>query len=190
MIHSNDKTKLSAWFEQNPKINLAVKVICSLWIVYHLLGIAIMPSVQSIIVKEKGWIFRTYLHQLGLNTTWNLFSPDPATAMFMKVKLVPQDETKEAIDLMLPTFGDEINWNPTKRRALYLMRYALMDEDKAYNYLIPWYCRNYPGTKEVYVEGVGTRIPGIEQARLEKLYKISELRTRQTVKEYKGQCSE
>jgi hypothetical protein len=149
-----------------------------------------MPSVQSIIVKERGWFFRPYLNQLGLNTTWNLFSPDPATAMFMKVKLVQRDESQEAIDLMLPTFGDEINWNPAKRRSLYLMRYAIMDDDKAYNYLIPWYCRNYPGTKEVYVEAVGTRIPGIVQAQNEKLYKISELRSRQTVKEYKGQCDE
>ena len=70
------------------------------------------------------------------------------------------------------------------------MRAALLDEDKVYRFLIPWYCRNYPGTNEVYIEGVGTRIPGIEQARNEKLYKISELRTRQIVKEYRGHCEE
>ena len=91
-----------------------------------------MPSVQSIIVKEKGWIFRPYLNQIGLNTTWNLFSPDPATAMFMKVKLIPKDEAQPELDLLLPTFADEINWDPTKRRALYMMRYVLLDEDKAH----------------------------------------------------------
>lgn len=149
-----------------------------------------MPSVQSILVKQRGWIFRPYLNQLGLNTTWNLFSPDPATALFMKVKLVQKDEGAAAVDLMLPTFGDGINWDPTKRRDLYMMRYLLLDEDKVHRFLIPWYCRNHPGTKEVYVEGVGTRIPGIDQAQLEKLYKISELRSRQTVKEYRGFCGE
>ena len=174
----------------HPNLRIGLKIISSFWILYHVVGILVMPSVQSIIVKEKGWIFRPYLNQLGLNTTWNLFSPDPATAMFMKVKLVQRDESKEAIDLLLPTFGDEINWNPTLRRELYMMRYVLLDEDKAHNFLIPWYCRNYPGTKEVYVEGVGTRIPGIAQARMEQLYKISELRQRQTVKEYQGACHE
>jgi hypothetical protein len=176
------------------RFNFGLKIILSFWIVYHLLGILIMPSIQSIIVKEKGWIFRTYLNQIGFNTTWNLFSPDPATALFMKVKLVQRPlengEEVEAIDLMLPTFGDEINWDPTKRRGLYMMRYALLDSDKTYRFLIPWYCRNYPQTQEIYIEGVGTRIPGIEQARIEKLYKISELRTRQTIKEYRGQCGE
>ena len=174
----------------HPNLKIGLKIVFSFWIIYHLMGILIMPSVQSIIVKEKGWIFRPYLNQIGLNTTWNLFSPDPATAMFMKVKLIPKDEAQPELDLLLPTFADEINWDPTKRRALYMMRYVLLDEDKAHTYLIPWYCRNYPGTKEVYVEGVGTRIPGIAQARMEQLYTISELRTRQTVKEYRGECHE
>ncbi len=174
----------------HPKVNSFLKVILSFWIVYHLIGILIMPSIQSIVVKEKGWIFRPYLNQIGLNTTWNLFSPDPATAMFMKIKLVFRDEAREAVDLTIPDFADAINWNPTKRRALYMMRYAILDEQKVYQFLVPWLCRNHPGTKEIYIEGIGTRIPGIDQARNEQLYKISELRSRQTVKEYRGDCAE
>lgn len=173
-----------------PFLQVSLKILASLWILYHLSGIVLMPSVQSIIARERGWIWRPYLNQLGLNTTWNLFSPDPATAMFMRVKLVPEDETKEQIDLTIPEFADQINWNPIKRRALYLMRFSLLDEEKVYRFLIPWYCRNYPGTREIYIEGVGTRIPGIAQAQLEQLYSISELRQRQTVKEYRGQCGE
>lgn len=171
-------------------LSIGLKVLCSFWILYHLMGIVIMPSVQSIVVKEKGWLFRPYLNQIGLNTTWNLFSPDPATAMFIRVKLVQKDTNQEAIDLMLPSFGDAINWDPTKRRALYMMRYSILDEDKIHHFFIPWYCRNYPGTQEVYIEGVGTRIPSIAQARMEKLYKVSELRTLQTVKTYQGVCDE
>jgi hypothetical protein len=171
-------------------VQLLSKVLASFWILYHLLGILIMPSIQSIIVKEKGWIFRPYLNQVGMNTTWNLFSPDPASAMFMKVKLVQKSENNDAIDLVMPSFGDSINWNPAKRRDLYLMRFLLLDEAKVYRFLIPWYCKNYPQTKEIYIEGVGTRIPGIDQARLEKVYKISDLRSRQTVKEFRGQCDE
>lgn len=174
----------------NPRLIIFVKIVFSFWILYHFLGILLMPSVQSIIVREKGWIFRPWLNQIGFNTTWNLFSPDPATAMFLKVKLVPRDESAEAIDITIPEFADSINWDPTKRRELYMMRYAILDDQKVYQFFIPWLCRNYPGTKEVYIEGVGTRIPGIDQARREQLYKISELRYRQTAKEYRGECAE
>jgi hypothetical protein len=171
-----------------PFLQTPLKLLASLWILYHLLGIAIMPSVQSIIVKERGWIWRSYLNQLGLNTTWNLFSPDPATAMFMRVKLVQSDPEKNEIDLTIPDFADAINWNPIKRRALYLMRFTMMDPDKVYRFLIPWYCQHYPGTREIYIEGVGTRIPGIAQVQAENLNSASSLRERQTVKEYHGDC--
>lgn len=174
----------------NPRFIKFVKIVFSIGILYHLVGITFMPSVQSIIVRERGWIFRPWLNQIGFNTTWNLFSPDPATAMFLRVKLVPRDEALEATDITIPDFADAINWDPTKRRALYMMRYAILDEQKVYHFFIPWLCRNHPGTKEIYIEGVGTRIPGIDQARRESLYKISELRYRQTVNQYRGECAE
>src|SRR5687768_4476938 len=106
-----------------PSVHLSLKIVSSIWIVYHLLGIFIMPSIQSIEVKVAGWFFKPYLNQLGLNTTWNLFSPDPATAMFMQVSLLQEDQSIDNIEFTMPSFGAYITWDPRTRRELYQNRF-------------------------------------------------------------------
>lgn len=106
-------------------------------------------------------------NSIGLNTTWNFFSPDPAHTMFFKYYVHFEDEygnpTKEPLDLMYPAEGEKIDFRIHKRRQSYIMRYLVIDPEKMQQFFIPWICKQHPGATKIQTELVINRIPNLDK---------------------------
>ncbi len=126
--------------------------LLSIWIVFHGLALILMPSPQSILVDLYGRLFGPYLSQLGMNTTWNLFSPDPAQALYGQVQLIhPKYETGEKV-ILFPKSAHGKMLNPLDQRGLYFFRYMMLDPKRMEEFLVPWFCKSDEKPREVWIQ--------------------------------------
>lgn len=147
-----------------------------------------MPSPQSILVKNWAWVFRPYLNSLTINTTWNLFSPDPASATYIKVHIISdKEETGERI-VTIPRNGPDRDIDPRYKRDLYMIRSLIMSDQAIQTYLVPYFCRENPDAQEIRLEVFNIQAPTLEQASLKKYYSVQEMKQLRVLKEAYGHC--
>jgi len=168
----------------------SLKILVSLWILYHLVGILIMPSPQSILVKNWAWLFRPYLNSLTINTTWNLFSPDPGTASYLLVNLISDQEETGLRSFTWPRAADKFEHDFRYRREWYMTRYLLADENRVHRFLIPWLCRKNLDVQDVQLQLFSTFHPSLEVASTMREYIPEDHRVLRVVKETRAHCAD
>src|SRR3954467_1869488 len=86
-----------------------LKLVFSLFLLYHLAVIVIMPNPSSLLGRKYSRYLTDYANSLGLNTTWQFFSPGPAPVFYLEYTIEKpggeEDETSYQI--------------PERRRASY-----------------------------------------------------------------------
>lgn len=146
----------------------ALKLILSLWIVYHIAVIVILANGSSILGRSYGWLLVPYANALGLNSTWNFFSPDPAHTMYLEYRVRFEDEqgneTREPIEGYLPPEKDQIVVDSSRRRMLYAMRFLMLDQNRLHALMAPWLCRQHPGASEITIAHEMQAIPSFDRA--------------------------
>lgn len=146
-----------------------IKVVLSLWIVFHLFHILILPNGSSYLGRSWGQFLLFYGNSAGLNSTWNFFSPDPAHTMYLKFRIhFPEKEglaVRDNIEGTLPPEKEHIVIDSSRRRLLYAMRFLLLDQNRMNTLLGPWLCRQYPGADVISISHILHPIPSLEAAR-------------------------
>ncbi len=144
--------------------------LLSIFLAYHLMVILILPNSGSYLGRKTEKLITPYANILGLNTSWNFFSPDPAHTMFLKYRVWFNDldskEEKEPIEGFLPPEKEKIVLDSSERRFLYAMRFLILDTDRMKSILGPWLCRQHPGAVLVKMEHILEPIPILDRAEL------------------------
>lgn len=158
-------------------------VLFSVFLIFHVFVIVLMPNGMSYPGRALGPLVQPYAAILGLKTSWNFFSPDPAHTMYLKMTLFWQDEdggfSREAEELYFPEARNGRVMDVSKRRELYAMRYLMLDSKRVEALLGPWVCKRYPGLTALEIQQVVEPIPDLDRAVLfskESLRDLSEVR--------------
>jgi hypothetical protein len=145
-----------------------LKIFFSLWIVFHLLVMVLMPNTMSYPGRTLAAVVRPYAAVLGLNAFWNFFSPDPAHTMYLKFTLYNEDSEGNSLtperEMFLPSQKDGGILDLGKRRELYAMRFMLLDPSRVDAILGPWLCRHYGPVTEIRIEHVVNSVPTLDEA--------------------------
>lgn len=140
------------------KGKLTLKILLSVWIVYNLITLVVMPNAGSFLGRKFGAWLGPYANVVGLNASWNFFSPDPAHTMYIKyyVEFLNADgeEVKEPITGYFPQEKNQGVMDITRRRELYVMRFMMIGANRLQALFAPWLCRQYPGATSVHIEQV------------------------------------
>lgn len=154
------------------RISNAAAAVFSLWIVYHLFVIVAMANSSSYMVRYFGKTIVPYASTLGMNTTWNFFSPDPAHTMYLKFTVyypdVEGETPKEPLEIFMPSAKGEGVWDQGDKRQLYAMRYMVVYPQRIEGVLGPYMCKHYPGAEVVHIEHIIEPIPSLDQAAIDK----------------------
>jgi hypothetical protein len=138
------------------------------WIIYHLFCILVLPNGNSFLGRYSEDYILPYANFLGLNTTWNFYSPDPAHTMYFAYTVHFENEkgedVKPNLEEFLPPEKDQIVTDSSKRRLLYAMRYLALDSNRSQVVLGPWICREYEGASRISIHHVIERIPQLDVA--------------------------
>ena len=172
----------------------ALKVLISLWIVYHIVTMVVLANGSSYLGRHLGGVLVPYANALGMNATWNFFSPDPAHTMFFRYKVLFEDqdgnEIKESEEGYLPPEKGNVVMDSSKRRLLYAMRFLLLDSSRMRQLMAPWLCRQHPGASRVSIHYILQNLPSLDVARLHAETPIEELKQETQSSSAEFNCSE
>ena len=126
----------------------------------------VMSNGSSFLGHYLSFLYAPVANCIGLNTTWNFFSPDPAHTMYLKYIVYYQDEygnqKQEPLVKYFPDNIKEHNFRMDQRRLSYVMRFMAIDQLRIQKYFIPWVCKQFPGATHVQTEIELYRIPSLD----------------------------
>lgn len=146
----------------------ALKIAASLFVLYNLLAMLLMPNPWSFLGRRYGFLVAPYANAVGLNSSWNFFSPDPAQTMYISYDIEYLDEQGES------QRGDERGTFPqasrhmvldsNTRRELYAMRFMMIAPNRVQALFGPWLCREHPGATLIHFEEVVETVAPLDEA--------------------------
>lgn len=149
------------------KAKLLFKALLSLWIVYNIFTMLVMPNVGAYFGRVASRFITPYANTVGLNASWNFFSPDPAHTMYIRyiVRYLDADgnDIKEAVEGYFPKEMNQGISSPVRKRELYAMRFMVIEPKRLRVFLGPWLCRQHPGATSVEMEHVIETVPLLDQ---------------------------
>lgn len=163
-----------------PTLTLIWKLILSLLASLYIIIIVIFPNGGSYLGRSVGNFLAPIANTMGLNATWNFFSPDPANTMYFAYNVYFENEDgseqKESIAGFLPPEKNQIVTDASRRRMLYAMRFLILDERRLNAIMAPWLCKKNPGASRVSIRFVIEKIPSLDDAKIKKSLALDELR--------------
>lgn len=167
----------------------AIKIILSVFLVIHLIAVLLFPNPYSLLNHFFAPLINPYGNQLGLNTTWQFFSPDPGSLRYLEYDVVIESE--ENIDVQRQTFPpqqDSSLWKANQARIFYYAVRMVSHSDSIGNYLIPYLCRKHPEATSIALKAVDKRIPSMAKARSQKAASFQELHQEMDIPEQEASC--
>jgi hypothetical protein len=152
--------------QQSKTAKTVLKVVLSLWALYHITAILVMPNLGSYLGRGIQPAIATYASTIGFNAGWNFFSPDPAHIMYIRYIIHygnEGSEEKEAVEAYFPPEKNKGIFSITRQRELYAMRFMVIDPMRLKTLFGPWLCRQYPGSSYVEMEHVIETIAPLQQ---------------------------
>lgn len=159
------------------RATLILKALLSLWIVYNIVVIIVMPNAGSYFGRVTSRFIGPYANAVGLNAGWNFFSPDPAHTMYIRYMVYfnnphasdsstesEAEKEKEPIEGYFPAEKNKMISSMFRSRELYVMRFMIMDKRHLKNLFGAWLCRQYPGASSVDMEHVIETVAMLDQA--------------------------
>lgn len=150
-----------------PRAKLLVKIILSGWIVYNIFAMLVMPNLGAYFGRSSSRFITPYANTVGLNASWNFFSPDPAHTMYIRYRINYLDSegfpVKDSIEGFFPAEKNHGVSSLTRKRELYVMRFMVIDPRRLKSFMGPWLCHQYPQATSVEMEHVVETVPSLDQ---------------------------
>lgn len=155
------------------------RLFLSVVIIYFLVMILVLANGSSVMGKALYPYFGLVANSMGLNTSWNFFSPDPAHVIYIKSLIIYQDEygntVKDTITDVYPPSEDKGDFGLVSRRDSFASRFFMIDAQRIQSYYAPWLCKKYPGARRVAIEGMMLSVPSLERAATELSLSVQEM---------------
>lgn len=155
---------------------LAIKIVLSIFIVYHLAAVLILPNGSSLLGRKLARFLTPYANTLALNASWIFFSPAP-TPMFTLEYEVEMADGTELHSAEVGADGEPAKFQfPPQRKDLFddgysrrltLVRFFSINDERVRRNLIPYLCRSHPGARSISIRPVVERVPDLETAGLD-----------------------
>lgn len=143
------------------------KVVLSVFLLYHLTTVAILPNGSSIIARKLNRFLVPYANPLIFNRTWQFFSPGPMPSFFLEYNLVTNagpaiDEERPGF--VYPPHRKNAAFDDFYLRTLAGMRLIAIQPQVFEDFFIPFLCRLHPDAIQIDLRSVTEEIPPIEKA--------------------------
>lgn len=146
-----------------------IKNIFSVFIIFHLFAIVLYPNPSSVLARELAPYINWYGNSLGLNTTWQFFSPDPGNIRSIEYQVIVEDEDNIKIfNHKWPPDDESLFTNNIGRRFYFSLR-TILDSYRREMFFIPYLCQVHPEATSITIKAVQELVSSIEKAKIESL---------------------
>jgi hypothetical protein len=175
-----------------------VKALASLFILYHLTAMFVLPLGTSRLTTVLGPYVSGYASTFGLNTSWQFFSPGPSPIFFLEYTFdsaapgaAGNDKTRdsEAVTsevLQYPEPKKLYTFDDAKNRRLFGMRFFALEPDRLESYFVPFLCRLHKAAVAVDIKQVFEKVPSLEN--LDENSKLREQTEKSNIKRQNFRC--
>lgn len=156
-----------------------IKTFLSLWIIYHVFVIFVMPNSGSFLGRYFGSYLVSYANFFGLNSPWIFFSPNPPPEYKMKITLYQKDsdsvsKDQQPIEIDWPLKAQSIPISTTAIRNLYLMHFFIRAPNLIEQWLAPWFCKENNNIEFVNILIKYRTPPALDKARILTLDELNQ----------------
>ncbi len=159
-----------------------LKILLSVWIVYNIVVMLIMPNVGGYFGRTMSRFITPYASIVGLNAGWNFFSPDPAHIMYLEYSVQYPDtaegESVEPVEKFFPPEKNQPIYNPARKRDMYATRYMALDPKRLRMLFGPWLCKQNPGASNIDLKLIVETVPSLDKVVQRPELEISDLSER------------
>ena len=150
---------------KNPKVRVGLKFLLSVFILYHLAMIFIIPNRFSMLHEKLMPYFVPYAQSFSLFSSWDFFAPNPTKYFFYEYEVV---STKDQVD----TF----RWPPSREESQKIFFnhnrlinhsrfFILLGQQGIKKYFLPYLCLIHPLAKEISVKVIIENRPHFKKAK-------------------------
>lgn len=141
----------------------------SIYIVYHLTAIIILPNSESVLGRWLSPYLTVYANNLGLNASWRFYSPDPVPYLYFEYEPMYEADVEREFETL--------HWPPRNRDEFLHDNYlrltchsqsSSVTADLSKRFLVPWLCRRHPDAYAISVRPIWEEVPTIERAGIEQ----------------------
>ena len=149
------------------RVKLLFKILASFWAVFNIFVSLVMPNVGAYFGRVTASFVTPYANTIGLNASWNFFSPDPAHTMYIRYTVYFYDdfgnEIRPTIEGFFPKEKNKSITSDLNKRDLYAMRFMVIEPKRLRVLFGPWLCRKYEGASSINMEHVVETVPPLDE---------------------------
>lgn len=147
---------------------LSSKIIISIWLIYHLCAVLIMPNTNSFINRNYGDYFTLYANPIALNQPWTFFSPDPSLIYTLHYEVEHLDENGELTTLIgeYPSHAGNFLLSTRSIKEFYQIRFLMKNLNLLKDVFVDYMCVHTIGAQRVSVNVAAQSPPSLENSRL------------------------
>lgn len=151
---------------KNKKLRGILKFLLSLFILYHLAMVFIIPHYMSMIHERLMPYFVSYAHTLSFTTSWDFYAPNPTYYYYFTYEVI---DSKNKVG----TF----RWPPSRKeskriylnhnRLIYHARYFIMSGQRSIRrHFMPYLCYLHPEATEITMKVMYEYRPHFKKAKV------------------------
>jgi hypothetical protein len=164
-----------------PHHQTLLKAFLSLFIVFHIFAVVILPNPESIVNRVLSPIIVPYGSFLGVNTTWRFFSPNPLVRLLVyEVFSRNADGVLEGKTYRYPRTLQEEGLRETFNRKFSNSMFMMARLEYITDVLRPSLCKWHPEAETIAISMTGRVLSSIEKTKFEGAKTRDELGTMQT----------
>lgn len=149
------------------KAKLLLKILLSLWIVYNIVVMLVMPNIGSYLGRTFSRYLTPYAGAVGLSAGWDFFSPDPAHTLYIEYTVYfpssADGEFRDPIEGFFPPEKNRPVHDPVRKRDLYAARYMAISPRRLRILFGPWLCKQHPGATQVNTKIIIETVPPLDK---------------------------
>ncbi len=147
-------------------VQVTLKVLVSLFIVYHLLMVFISPNRLSMIHEKLMPYFISYAHTLSMDVSWSFYAPNPYSYFYFEYEVIYTNDRVNTF--RWPPSRKEskrniFNYNRFISQTLFFM---LAGPRKLRRYFLPYLCHLHPESKEITAQAIVEDRPHFKKAQV------------------------
>jgi hypothetical protein len=147
-----------------------IKKIFIIFCIYHAAVMLMMPNSASIVGRKAGTYFAPYANLIGLNGTWEFFSPDPPQPLFFDYRVYFEDsngdEIKPRVQAFFPEWKTSRTLHPNHIRMKNTVRFFALNQKALEVAFVGWLCRKYQGATRVKINEIMEPVETIDKLSL------------------------
>ena len=150
-----------------------LKTALSVFLIYHLFAVSILPMGNGLIIRELGRYFYQYANLFGFNATWRFFASGTTPSFNLEYTFTypatGTEEDRESEPKLFPEKRSEsVGSSDYYIRRLASVQFFAISEVNTEEYLIPWLCRRDAKADGVIIRRLLADVQPIERYRIDQ----------------------